>query len=315
LEELRRAGELHLRVYSAIALQAPVTEAILDELETVWRRYPDDPLLKTGSVEITLDGDVYEGSAAMLEPFEDDEEAIAPRVDPDALNRSVRLLDRRGWQVMTQASGDRAVRMALNAFEHAARSNAAPERGRRHRVEHADVIDQLDAGRFARLGAIASMQPGRGVPTPENVDEWTRLLGPDRIARTWPYRSLASRKAHVALGSDWPGAPLSPLRAIHTAVTRATAFGQPELPFASGQRMQLENALDGYTSAGAHASFDEQRKGSLTPGMLADMVVLTDDILEGPASRLLTTAVAVTIFDGKVVYRRTGESRMVNSAR
>jgi hypothetical protein len=311
LDELRRAGELQLRIYAAIALQNPVTDAMLDELEQLWAQYSDDPLLKAGAVEVTIDGELEDEAAATLEPYADDEEAVAPRVDPDTLNRSVRLLDSRGWQVMAHASGDRAVRMALNAFEHAERSNKAPERGRRHRVEHADLIDPADVRRFSGLDAMASMQPGRGVPTAENVDRWTKLLGTERLNRTWPYATLASRKAQVALGSDWPAAPLSPLRGIHAAVTRTASRGNTEVAFNPDERMRLEDALDGYTLAGARASFDEQRKGSLAPGMLADLVVLTDDILEGPPSRLLTTSVAVTIFDGKVVYRRGGRAASV----
>jgi predicted amidohydrolase YtcJ len=214
------------------------------------------------------------------------------------------LLDARGWQVMALATGDRAVRMALNAFLHATRSNPPPERGRRHRVEGAEIIDREDVSRFGVLDVIASVQPSMGAPTEARMDEWSEALGSTRATQLWSLGSLAKNRADLALGSGWPEAALNPFLGIHTAVNRTALDGQPKGGWLPTQRLSLSDAIDAYTSGAAHASFDEQRKGSLTAGMLADLVILSDDIFEMPAARLASTTVSVTIFDGKVVYRK-----------
>jgi predicted amidohydrolase YtcJ len=303
-ESARRAGDLQLRVYSAFDIGTSLDEADLRRIESITAKYPDDPVFKAGAVQIALDGAVESRSAAMLEPYATGDEAPEPRIAPDDLNRMVRLLDARGWQVMIDAFGDRAVRMALDAFDHAVRSNPAPKRGRRHRVEHVEIVHPADVPRFARAGVIASMQPFDGSPSPAQTELWTRVVGPDRAARGWAYKSIAGRRGRLAFGSDWPAVPLTPMLGLHTAVNRTTVDGSPDDPWYPSERLPLARAINAFTSDAAWASFDEQRKGTLTAGMLADVVVLSGDIFETPASHLSSTAVAVTIFDGKVVYRR-----------
>ena len=140
-----------------------LTESAIAELSAVAKQYPDDPLFKAGAIKIKLDGVIEAHTAAMLEPYADDTRRLAtPAMDADAFNRMVRLLDAGGWQVMTHAVGDRAVNMALTAYEHAVRSNPLPERGRRHRIEHVETVDAADLPRFGALGVIASMQPVLG---------------------------------------------------------------------------------------------------------------------------------------------------------
>jgi len=317
--DARRSGDLTVRVYSALVFGSRVvTEPAIIELDTITARYPDDPLFKAGAIKITLDGTIETHTAAMLEPYanEDGEAGVTsvagatttgtPAISPDDFNRIVRLLDARGWQVLTHATGDRAVQMALNAYEHAVRSNRVPERGRRHRIEHIDTIDAADLPRFGALGVIASMQPVLGSPSPDRIELWLKNLGPGRASRGWAYGSIAASGGRLAFGSDWPSAPLNPMLGLHTAVTRATPENTPEDGWNPSERLALKAAIDAYTSDAAWASFDEQRKGSLAPGMLADLVVLSDDIFDAPASRLASTRVAVTIFDGKIVYRRDG---------
>jgi predicted amidohydrolase YtcJ len=112
------------------------------------------------------------------------------------------VLDARGWQVMTHAAGDRAVNMALTAYEHAVRSNPPPERGRRHRIEHLETVDATDIPRFGALGVIASMQPYHG--SPSRVDVWLENVGAERASRGWPYGRIAAGAGRLAFGSDWP---------------------------------------------------------------------------------------------------------------
>jgi len=303
--EARRDGDLGVRVYSAMATSSALSAAAIADLDAVAKRYPDDPLFKAGAVKIMLDGVIEAHTAAMLAPYANDTATGTPTIDADELNRMVRLLDAGGWQVMTHAVGDRAVNMALTAYEHAVRSNPLPARGRRHRIEHVETVDSTDIPRFGALGVIASMQPYMGNPGP-NIDVWFRNVGPERASQGWSYNSIAAGAGRLAFGSDWPGVPMNPMLGLHTAVTRTTPDGLPEGGWYPAERLALKAAIDAYTSGAAWASFDEQRKGSLAPGMLADLVVLSEDIFEAPASRLASTRIAVTIFDGRIVYRRDG---------
>ena len=150
-DRLRKRKELTLRVYQALRADATLTEANLDELEQVRTRFADDPVLKTGAIKLIADGVIESHTAAMLEPYAN-RPAITgdARFTPEQLNKVVAMLDKRGWQVMTHAIGDAAVRMTLDAYQSAAKANPAPERGRRHRIEHIETIDPDDVPRFAQ---------------------------------------------------------------------------------------------------------------------------------------------------------------------
>ena len=170
----------------------------------------------------------------MLAPYANSTDSGTPAMDADEFNKLVRLLDARGWQVMTHAVGDRAVNMALTAYEHAVRSNPLPDRGRRHRIEHADTVDAYDLPRFGALGVIASMQPYTGNPTPARIELWSKNVGAERSSRAWPYHSISAGAGRLAFGSDWPSAPLNPMVGLHTAVTRTTIL--TDCPRAAGTR-------------------------------------------------------------------------------
>ena len=133
---------------------------------------------------------------------------------------------------------------------------------------------------------------------------WSTNLGAARAARGWLWNSIAKAGGRLAFGSDWPVMSLDPLKGLHVAVTRTTEDGRPEGGWLPDERLPLRKAIDAYTSGAAWASFDEQRKGTLERDMLADIVVLSDPILGGKTPDLTKTTVAVTIADGKIVYRR-----------
>lgn len=293
----RKAGELTVRVYGALAAPlARISDTDVDRIGEITRKYPDDPRFKTGAAQLTIDGDIESHTASLLEPYADKPISGQPLVDADDLNRNARILDSYGWQVMAHANGDRAVGMALDAFAHAARSNAAPPRGRRHRVEHAALVSDVDRKRFKPLGVIASVQPR------EDVDDvWTPILGPERRERMMALKALAAASVRIALGSNWPDASIDPLEVLQAAVDSNRA-SEDEPQQSTGLR--LKSAIDAYTRGAAYAAFDEERKGSITRGMLADLVVLSDDIFAKDAAPLTKSRVEVTIFDGKIVYRR-----------
>jgi predicted amidohydrolase YtcJ len=303
--ELRKSGDLTIRVYQALFANPAMTEAGLERLDQVREKFADDPLLKTGAVKLVADGVIESHTAAMLEPYANRASTAGDaRFTPEQLNKVVALLDGDGWQIMTHAIGDAAVRMTLDAYEAAAKANPAPERGRRHRIEHIETIDPADVGRFGQLGVIAGMQPVHATPSPEPGDVWSINIGAERAAHGWLWGSIARAGGRLAFGSDWPVMSFDPLIGLHVAVNRTTLAGLPVGGWLPKERLALRQAIDAYTRHAAWASFDDQRKGVLERDMLADIVVLSDDIFEGPTSRITDAHVVVTIVDGKVVYRR-----------
>jgi predicted amidohydrolase YtcJ len=301
--ELRRLGDLTVRVYQALTVDARASSGELDALDELRTHFDDDPLLKTGAVKIVADGVVETKTAAMLEPYEDSPQSGEMRLSPEDMTRLVAELDGRGWQVMTHAIGDAAIRSTLDAYEAAEDAHAAPADGRRHRIEHVESPDPEDVARFDKLHVVASLQPVHGVP-PDPDDPWAANLGPERATRGWMSGSLSKAGAPLAFGSDWPAAPLDPLRGIFVAVNRTDFEGEPDGGWQPEEKVTLAEAIRAFTSGAAWASFDEQRKGTLARDMLADIVILSADLFALPPERLLEAEVVMTIVDGKIVYRR-----------
>jgi hypothetical protein len=258
------------------------------------------------------DGVIEAHTAAMLQPYANRGSTGEPAFTADELSRIVALLDKGGWQVFIHAIGDAAVRSALDAFEHAGAVNRPPARGRRHRIEHIETIDPADVPRFGSLGVVASLQPFHGSPSPSQLEVWTANIGPARAARGWSYGSIHAAGGRLAFGSDWPVVTLDPRFGLHTAVTRTTPEGLPESGWYADERVPLATAIDAYTSASAWASFDEQRKGTISRDMLADLVILSSDVF-APGARLLDATVETTIFDGKVVYTRDPDVELTHN--
>lgn len=301
-DEARRAGQLQVRTYLAFSAEAGTTEADLDRMEEVRKQFADDSTLKTGAVKIYADGVIESRTAALLAPYSNSRDAGSPNLSADELNRLVTMIDKRGWQIWIHAIGDRAIRMSLDAFERAAAENPAPAGGRRHRIEHIETIDAADIPRFARLGVIASQQPMH-VPlgdmnSAHPSGPWPDNIGPDRASRAWAWRSIHDAGGRLTFGSDWPVAPLSPGQGMWVAAART---GPPN---AADQKLPMRDVISGYTRWPAYASFEEWRKGTLAPGMLADLVVLSADLLARRPATATDVVVETTIFDGKVVYEK-----------
>lgn len=305
--ELRRRGELDLRIYESLAVDAPLAPSQLDALDTVAKTFPDDPLLKTGAVTLTLDGAVESRTAALLAPYAGQTEIRGePWLDQATLDAAVAELDRRGWQVQIHATGDRAVRMGLDAIQHAIETNPEPERGRRHRLEHIETIDPADIARLGALGVIASMQPYHALPAAGQPSLWSTNLGSARAARGWLFGSLTKKdRGRLVFGSDWPVTSLDPRLGLFVAVNRTTLDGRPDGGWLPNERLPLASAVAAYTRHAAWASFDDHRKGVVAPDMLADLVVLSKDIFALPGGDLADANVEMTIFDGHIVYDRS----------
>jgi hypothetical protein len=312
-------GLLPLRVRTALDLSHGISLADwrdrLDAYEAEAFPRRGGAYLGAGILKAFADGVIEARTASMLAPYEDDTARGLPNWDPDALTAHVAEADARGWQVETHAIGDRGVRMTLDAYEHAARANG-PWRGdprgdgatqgthpRRHRVEHIETIDAADIARFAALGVVASMQPFHADPSPNQTDLWAANIGPDRASRAWAWGTIRRAGATLAFGSDWPVVPWSPWIAIHNAVARQTATGEPAGAWLPGERVSIEVALEAYTAGSAHAAFEDHRRGRIAIGLDADLAVLDRDLLAEGASAIIGTTAVATLVGGRIVHR------------
>lgn len=291
---------LKVRLRLAVPFSQDASDADLERF-TELATQRNDPFLRYGIAKGMLDGTVDGATAAMLAPFHQHESAGIAMWEQQALDRMVARYDEAGIQVQLHAIGDRAIRMALDAFENAARVNGP--RDRRHRVEHVEVTDAADLPRFVELGVIASMQPIFATPDSTTLESYAPMLGPDLAARANDFRSFEAAGVTLAFGSDYPVFPMDPLLGIYTAVTRQTPDGVPPDGWYPENRISLGSALRHYTWGSAYAAFREHELGILAPGMLADFVVLSEDILEGPPARLLSARPLLTVMGGRDTYR------------
>ena len=301
-EELRKNGELTVRMYIASYEGPPkLTAGQVSAIEAARKRYHDE-WLSAGAVKFYLDGVIESHTAAMLTPYSDDPKQIGNlRWDEGEYKGAVAELDKRGIQIFTHAIGDRAVRLALDAYEDAAKANGTHDM--RHRIEHIETITAQDIPRFGKLGVIASYQPLHAEPNDDTLKVWARNAGPDRASRGWTWQSVAKSGGRLAFGSDWPVVTLNPWFGVQNAVTRQTLEGKPEGGWLPEQRLSLEQAIDGYTLGAAFAGHRETYEGSLETGKLADLIVLDQDLFKIAPSEIHKTNVLLTMVGGKVVYQ------------
>ena len=302
-DELRKRGELTLRFYISYFLDPPgLTPQSTDVIEDARRKYSfNDDWIEGGAVKTMLDGVVEAHTAAMLAPYTDDPTQIGKLFwDPEKYKANVADLDARGFQVFTHAIGDKAVRLALDAYQNAAELNHTKDA--RPRIEHIETISAADIERFGKLGVIASMQPLHSYPDDDTLNIWSRNIGPERAGRAWVWRSIEVKGGALAFGSDWPVVTLNPWRGVQTALTRQTSDGKPEGGFVPGQRLSLEEAIRGYTLGAAFAGRREKTEGSLEPGKLADLILLDRDLFKIEPSEIGHTEVLMTMVGGKIVY-------------
>jgi predicted amidohydrolase YtcJ len=292
-QDLRQRGELSIRVLMHIPsrkLEAAISLGLHDGLGDEW--------VRIAGVKVFADGALGSRSAWMLSPYESDAGNTGiPTVTHDALLEMVGAANRAGLSVAVHAIGDAANRAVLDAIE----ASQPPARaGLRNRIEHAQLIDPNDIPRFAQLGVIASMQPIHATQDMEIAN----LHWGARAKTGYAWRSLLDTGAVLAFGSDAPVEDLSPLVGIHAAVTRRRAEGDPGPEgWHPEQRITVTEAVHAYTLGAAYASGEEQIKGSLAPGKLADLVILDQDIFSIDPMDILHTQVLGTMVDGKLVHR------------
>ncbi|MHB0947905.1 MAG: amidohydrolase [Gemmatimonadaceae bacterium] len=296
-EELGKAGQLDLRLYAMIADDSA---AIARAFALGPRSGLYDDHLWIRSVKLYADGALGSRGAALLEPYADDAGntgllVSAPAHIQEVATRALRA----GFQVNTHAIGDRGNRLVLDAYEAALK--AAPTADHRFRVEHAQILNHQDIPRFAALGVIPSMQ---AVHQTSDMYWAGNRLGVGRLLGAYAWRSLLATGVPVPNGSDFPVEQVNPLLSFHAAVTRQDASNWPAGGWHAEQRMTREEALKSMTIWPAYAAFQEQRMGSLTPGKLADFVVLDRDIMTVGDADILGTHVLATYIGGTAVYER-----------
>jgi predicted amidohydrolase YtcJ len=295
LAGMARAGELPVRVWLTLSGNNEDLAASLPGYE-MYR--VGDGYLTVGGIKVFADGALGSHGAWLLEPYSDLPDSTGHNVTAvEELRESARLAAEHGLQLCTHAIGDRANREILDIYEEIISSRADGSE-LRWRVEHAQHIDPGDLPRFAELGVIAAMQPihctSDGPWVPVRLGEQRSREG----AYVW--RSLLDSGAVIAAGTDAPVEPIDPIASYHAAVTRQLPDGSLFYP---EQAMTREEALRSYTIDAAYAAFEEDIKGSLEVGKLADITVLSKDILEVPAEEILDAKVLYTIVGGEVRFR------------
>ncbi len=300
-EALERDGKLTARISEWLSFDDSV-----DELNKKRASHPaSDNMLHTGMLKGFMDGSLGSKTAALLEPYCDDpQNSGLPQYEAEKLNAMTKERVLAGYQIGFHAIGDRGVQMALDAFAEAEKAAKdakvkAVDGGTdyRLRVEHAQVTTPQQVLRFKELKVIASMQPGH-LLTDMNWAE--SRLGPKRAEYSYAWQEFLHGGVTLAFGTDFPVEPVSPFLGLYSAITRMSPDGTKT--YHPTQKITIEQAIAAYTTGAAFAEFAEKQKGKLEPGMLADFIVLDQDITATQPPKLAQTKVLRTVVGGKTVF-------------
>ena len=294
--ELLQSGELTTRVYVA-----PAISDWQDQAKVGIRHAFGSSFLRIGALKSFADGSLGSRTAYFFDPYSDDPSnsgLLGKQMQPLSRVRDwMTQADAAGLQLCTHAIGDRAISTVLDLYTDVVRANRGMER--RFRIEHAQHMAEKDFARFAQLDVIASVQPYQAI----DDGRWAEArIGHDRASRTYAFRTFLNHGVHLAFGTDWDVAPLNPILTVYAAVTRATLDGKNPNGWFPEQKLSVAEAVEAYTTGSAYAEFQEKEKGSITPGKLADMVLLSDDIFAIDPVRIRDVKVLKTIVGGRLVW-------------
>jgi predicted amidohydrolase YtcJ len=298
---LDKSGELTLRVLASLHVDTDKGPSEVDRLVKLRETYRG-PHLRATTAKIFADGVIESHTAALLEPYlgRPGDRGL-PLLEPGAFDRLAIALDAAGFQIHVHAIGDRAIRMTLDAMEAAGRANGL--RDLRHHICHLELIDPADIPRFKALGVVANFQALWAYADPYITQLTIPILGPGRSRWLYPIGSVVRTGAVIVGGSDWSVSSANPLDAIQVAVTRRDPEGPPGPAWIPEEIVDLPTMLAAYTTNGAYLSHEETARGSIAPGLTADLIVLDRNLFKIPASDIHKAKVLLTLFEGKPVFR------------
>jgi predicted amidohydrolase YtcJ len=294
--ELLDERKLTTRIYAA-----PLITQVDDQVKIGIRRAFGGPYLRIGAVKAYADGSLGSSTAYFFEPFSNqpgNRGILSDEMHPISLMRDRMMrADAAGLQICTHAIGDAGISSILDIYTEIEKEHGS--RDRRWRIEHAQHMAAKDFDRFAQLHVIASVQPYHAI----DDGRWAESrIGHDRSSRTYAFRTLLDHGVRLAFGTDWNVAPLNPMLTLYAATTRATLDGKNPNGWFPEQKLTIQESIEAYTMGSAYAEFQENEKGSITVGKLADMVLLSDDILHIDAVKIRNVKVLKTWVGGKLVY-------------
>jgi hypothetical protein len=294
--ELLDRGQLTARIYAA-----PLITQVDDQVKIGIRRAFGSPYLRIGALKGYADGSLGSATAYFFEPFVDQPNnhgLLSDEMHPISLMHDRMMkADAAGLQLCTHAIGDAGISAILDIYGDLVKVHGKADR--RFRIEHAQHMAAKDFARFADLGVIASVQPYHAI----DDGRWAeKRIGHDRASRTYAFRTFLNDGVRLAFGTDWNVAPLNPMLTLYAATTRATLDGKNPNGWFPEQKLTVAEAVQAYTMGSAYAEFQDGEKGSITPGKLADMVILNDDIFQIDPVKIRDVKVTKTIVGGKVVW-------------
>jgi len=292
-QRLQAAGELALRMWMLLP-----GEHLSQAIELGLRTGFGDDNLRVGHVKFFSDGGQGARTAWMLEPYEDIASCGMPLTPMDEIADAIRRAHTAGLAVAIHAIGDRANQELVTVFEQVLSREKSAAPSAPHRIEHLQNIRPEDVVRLGRLGVVGSVQP---IHVPDDYPMIDRSVG-WRGRWSYPFRDLLTAGVPLAFGSDCPVADPNPLLGIHAAVTRQMRDGKPSGGWYPDQRLSVAEAIWGFTMGAALVCGREAELGSITPGKLADLVVLEDDIFKIEPMEIAQTQVGMTILGGQVVF-------------
>jgi predicted amidohydrolase YtcJ len=295
--ELADHGELTVRIYAA-----PPIAGWQDQAKLGMRHAFGSTWLRYGAVKAYSDGSLGSTTAYMFAPYKDAPQSHGLLAEdmqpPEKIRQNLLGVDRANLQACVHAIGDRAVSTVLDLYAEVVKQDGP--RDRRFRIEHAQHVAPKDFVRFRDLGVVASMQPYHAI----DDGRWAETrISHELAATSYAWRTMLDNHVHLAFGTDWPVAPLEPLTGIYAAVTRATLDGKHPQGWFPEQRLKVTEAIEAYTMGSAYAEFQEKQKGSITPGKLADLVLLSDDLFTIDPKAIQDVTIELTVVGGRVVYQ------------